>query len=267
MCERIINCSACLKNSLLLFSMKIKPYHLNPSGLSRAASQTYALMKLLSRHRASIFQYFPDCVNSGVAAWNHYALCKTRGIPFPKTIIDVGANNSQMTKLLRLSSPDAEVYSFEPNPACKPVGKVYRCALSIHNGRTSFYTPSRSGSELGTLIEPDCEHEVSEVHEVRFETLSQNGSVSILDMAKPVLLKIDTEGTELEVLQGFGGCLVEVDVIICEVGNRRLVGSDMHKIFNHISSYGFNRALALYACWDGWQMPAYMDFMFWKQRP
>ena len=65
----------------------------------------------------------PDSINSMTAAWNVWNIFKDGNLPLPGTIWDIGANQSQMTRMILMLNEGADVVSFEPNAALKPLGK------------------------------------------------------------------------------------------------------------------------------------------------
>lgn len=126
-------------------------------------------------------------------------------VPTGCTAIDVGANRGYYS--WALCSVAATVEAFEPNPvlarfAQTKLGKrtrVHEVALSDHDGTATLYIPRRaSGSSLhiignlGNIYPHDSVDEI----QVRLATLD---SYSFENVG---FLKIDVEGSEMEVLAG-----------------------------------------------------------------
>ena len=136
-------------------------------------------------------------------------------------VIDVGANTGQTIDSILSINPAAEIYSFEPTPGL--VGglierykenknvKISDIALSDRKGELDFFTSEFSPTN--SLLEPNTKI-YAELDSVLYKTLSdskkvkvkadtfdewylKNGNSRLID-----LMKIDTQGTEYEVLKG-----------------------------------------------------------------
>jgi FkbM family methyltransferase len=126
-------------------------------------------------------------------------------VPAGCTAIDVGANRGYYS--WALSRAGATVEAFEPNPvlarfAQTKLGKrvrLHEVALSDHAGVATLYIPRRaSGSSLhiiGNLDNVYAHDDVDEI-QVRLATLDSYGFKNV------GFLKIDVEGSEMEVLAG-----------------------------------------------------------------
>jgi FkbM family methyltransferase len=204
------------------------------------------------------------------AAWNLSEIIKD--MPRPATIIDAGANNSQMTRLLQLiCEPGARVLSFEPIPSLKPIGERYYQALSDNDGSAEFYVPGGSDDELGSLYKDYFESanvgaKTLKVETARFDTLVKQGKVPWAALKGPILLKIDTEGSELNVMKGFGEYLAKVDYVVTEVSNGYGRGKpyDLVEMCRCMDAAGFVNSQVIYSCFDGATLPAYLDMVFWR---
>jgi FkbM family methyltransferase len=206
----------------------------------------------------------PESIPSMTAA-NNLALTMRAAVA-PKTILDVGANVSQMTKLLLLFWPNARVLSFEPNTALKPAGKVYNIALSDSDETVKFYIPA--DSTWATVVKSKVsayETKIVQVPSCRFDSLLQKGEISRDELLHPIFLKVDTEGCEYKTLKGFGEFLSQIDYLLLEVTNPHDATNDSLKIFQLLSECGFNSSKILYAGHNGSAMPDYLDVLFWKE--
>lgn len=151
-----------------------------------------------------------------------------------ETIFDVGANVGQSTRQYLKVFPKATIYSFEPAPPtfielCDNLGhhkNVVPCmmAFSDKTGRENMiYSPSRS--DLARLSRLPFDAYERELHfrdaveiEVEVETVDhfcQKHGIGCIN-----LLKIDTEGNDLNVLIGAYRMLAEklVDLVEVEAG-------------------------------------------------
>jgi len=250
--------------------MKIHLDHLSPHGIVRALSHVRAGYSLCRKYNVKLRSFIPESVNSMTPAWNFHLTIEGFGLAKPRTIIDIGANISQMTKLLLLScEANTKVISFEPNPGLQPIGEHFTCALSDEDGATDFVI-SQNDPLWGRIQDksgrPDSGDPRFQVCTARFHSLVQNKQLAWEMLLHPVLVKIDAEGSEFKALKGFGDLLQDIEYLLVEVENREDRGQNytMMELCNYLSKYGFNSSKVLYALFDGPLSPAYMDTMFWK---
>jgi FkbM family methyltransferase len=243
--------------------MQLHLANLKPNGLIRVAWHLSAGYRLCGRSLFKLKTFLPDGIPSMSTAHNLARAMKS--LPPPKTILDVGANVSQMTKLLLLLWPDAKVLSFEPNPALKPLGRVFHIALSDTDEIVEFYIPA--DSTWATVVKSKAAHfdaKAVQVQANRFDSLLLKGDISRNEMPHPIFLKVDTEGCEYNTLKGFGKFLLEVEYLMLEVTNPHESSSDSLPVFKLLSEYGFTRCKYLFVGHEGSSMPDYMDVLFWK---
>lgn len=128
-----------------------------------------------------------------------------------RTVIDVGANKGRHTKMYRRKFPEATVYAIEPVPhLADSIAKwaesqngqvqVLNIALSNCTGETEFFV-NHKASIWSTLRVPEGEpaedYQRIVVDVDTLDNLSQQ-----LDIVDDVLVKIDTEGADIDVLEG-----------------------------------------------------------------
>lgn len=152
------------------------------------------------------------------------------------TVIDVGANKGELSKISSKYFPKAILYSFEPIPKIfKGPGRFFEIALSDKVSESSFYI-CLDNNEKSSFSESDSVKNKKEikVKSIRFDSLN-------LEIKRPCLLKVDTEGHEYNVLKGFGDKLKEVDVIILEYLHKNFYNnqSKLSDIIKLLESYGF----------------------------
>jgi FkbM family methyltransferase len=124
-----------------------------------------------------------------------------------RVIFDVGANEGQNAREFLRRYPSAEIHCFEPNPDCckdlrdiDPRLIVVQTAVSSKIGRAGF-DRSHGCSDMFRLTD-SLSGEI-----VPIDTLDEfcrSNSVMQID-----LLKIDTEGHDLEVIRGAAGLLTD----------------------------------------------------------
>lgn len=251
--------------------MKLHLFHFTPHGLARAYSHLVAGMRLCRKTGLRLRPLVPDSVNSMTAAYNVFKTFDTIGLPLPKTFIDVGANVSQMTRMLLGLAPQAQVLSFEPNANLTPIGTLYRTALSDTDGTADFCIPAND-SNWGTIATDVTAISPTEkrypVQTRRMESLIESGEIQWTErgLQSPIFVKIDTEGSERKVIDGFGKYMNDVTYLLVEVENQECRGNnyDLISLCTTLAEKGFNRSKVVYSCYDGPDAPAYSDILFWK---
>jgi FkbM family methyltransferase len=251
--------------------MKLHAFHFTPHGLVRAFSHWRAGRRLCRAAGRSMRGLIPDCVNSMTPAWNFHRTLVELGLPPPETMLDVGANLGQMTRLLAMACPrPPRLIAFEPNPALTPPGELFRLALSDADGEADLFLPP--GESGWASIEPRNDAPMAGAHPVRvpcarLDTLIARGALDPKAWPHPVLAKVDTEGSEVRALRGFGDALRAVDYVVVEIGNAGELGrppSALPDVCALLREAGFRHAKTLYAAYDGPNAPAYLDLFFWR---
>ena len=139
---------------------------------------------------------------------------------------DVGANVGAYSAKLRKAFPDAAIYSIEPHPKnfhrlvenLSPLGAVKPLQLAVGStsGRINLYDrDDRDGSSHASIyseVISELHKQSVTSHEVTMRTLDEIVRSEGVDRID--LLKIDTEGNELAVLQGAAE-LIAADRIRC----------------------------------------------------
>lgn len=152
----------------------------------------------------------------------------------PSIFIDIGSEKGTYTKEVLKYYPDIEVFMFEPSISYKEIYKqnyenipnihINHIALSNVNGKQKLYydTP---GSAFASLTKRRLDHfnvnmnSSEEVKTMRFDDfwkttdIYKNNPNTIIDY-----IKIDVEGHELWVIEGFGKLLNNIGLIQFEFG-------------------------------------------------
>ena len=182
----------------------------------------------------------------------HYASKIGKGV-----IFDVGANGGNYSKFLRESNQNAEIYSFEPHPStyqkliknieCLDV-KTFNVGVGSAEGILKLYDyADEDGSEHASLYKEVIEtiHKGKAVeHEVKIITLEAFANEYQIERVH--LLKIDTEGHEMEVLKGFEQFIREnkIDLIHFEFNEMNVSSRVFFKDFwEFLPNYDFYRML------------------------
>lgn len=160
------------------------------------------------------------------ASIEHLSALKGKRI---RTIVDVGANRGQFALFAHTEFPDAQVISFEPLSAPSQRfeslfkgeqrvclhrrGLGQRCEpRSMHvtqqDDSSSIYPPGRlQTANFGTV----------EIASENIEVVRLDSILNRSEIERPALLKIDTQGYELEVILGCGDMLSSFDYIYVEL--------------------------------------------------
>jgi FkbM family methyltransferase len=197
-------------------------------------------------HLAISNKYFGDDI-SGLRG------LKKRGFT-PSIIFDVGASYGIWSNAVSKVFPRANYYLFEPLVDHLPVYRkyldvvlamhanfhVHQVAVGNRSGRIEMYTePGMYGSTA--LDMSDCEmFKPLEVPMVRLDD-----AIKELKLPVPQLMKIDIQGGELAVLEGFTEHLREVEVLLLETWLVRGYGAQtptLLELCNWLRDYGFHLA-------------------------
>lgn len=161
------------------------------------------------------------------------------------TVFDVGANQGRMAERLLSTFQEAEVYAFEPaakafalldeKASLNPRLHAYHMALGSKSGRATLFL--NENEEMCTLRDNQARGAAGET-KIRVETLDRFcGETAQLRNSTLDLLKLDTEGYEIEVLKGAEQLLMErrIRFIYAECSAR--VGDTEHTSFYELNSY------------------------------
>lgn len=171
-----------------------------------------------------------------------------------KTVLDIGANEGQFALLIRKLLPQVAICSFEPIPACyaKLVKKFNNDmtfkAFNVAIGdkaetiemNINDFSPSSSLLEIDELHVQNFKHTVNSVRQqIPVKTL--DGLRAELDLVKPYMVKIDTQGYEDKVIKGGQEVLAGAEVIFVELSYRTLYKEQVlfDDIYNDLVRLGF----------------------------
>lgn len=171
--------------------------------------------------RPSLWRAF---MRGAVASMEHYSAMRRLKV---RTCLDIGANKGQFSALCRYLFPGVNIFAFEPLPevarhCARALGngdvKVYAHALGATASRARFYVTERADSS--SLLHPGTRQEraygsrVASALDVEVRRLDQ--VLTSAQIARPALMKLDVQGAELDVLEGCGALLRNVDYIYLE---------------------------------------------------
>jgi FkbM family methyltransferase len=130
----------------------------------------------------------------------------------PITVVDVGANEGTYEDLIISRFKSAQCVCVEPHPVTFTILKarlasrctLFNCALGAQSGTLTLYDRAdEDGSQHATMypeVITSLYRQPVTMHEVPVRTLDE--IADMLTLSRIDLLKIDTEGHELEVLHG-----------------------------------------------------------------
>ncbi len=161
-------------------------------------------------------------------------------------VYDVGANIGTHTCFVGKRLRSGTVIAFEPMPrnvvrlrhnlsANVPAGRweVAEFALSNENGSGTLAVESQNYGEGKHALSADGELEIDVF---RGETLVEDGTFPL-----PDVLKIDVEGAELQVLEGFGERLSDIRAVYAELHHELSAdyGTSTENIETYLRDHGF----------------------------
>lgn len=163
-------------------------------------------------------------------------------------VFDLGANCGFFTLRTLDFFPKAKLYAFEPqikvNEKFKETIKanklqdsisLYKFAIADRNNKSTFYE-NRSPISASLLKEKVSQRTVRKQYPV--EIISLNWFVEEFSVPSPDILKIDVEGSELDVLKGSTDFLSEISILLIEV-HPPICTAD--QIENFLRSFDFAR--------------------------
>ena len=172
-----------------------------------------------------------------------------------RTIFDVGANNGQVTQAFLHAFPSSKIFSFEPGPIAfaklaKKFSKENRVtfgqlALDRNDGVVRFTKNLGMGNHI--IRDESNRNEFIEVKSMRGDTFCIENNIGHID-----ILKIDTEGNDLNCLVGFSRMLLNREIQFIEVecttnlDNRFHVHMERFIHFLHPFNYRLSSAYDFY---------------------
>ena len=154
--------------------------------------------------------WYPD--KAGLPTGETKAMARLLQRIEPHVVFDVGANRGDFAKHVRSLCPDAEVRCFEPQPrafaALEEIATDYsliaeNVALSKAKGSMTLYDQKGAGfSTTASLNKAAVEAFSSDIEAFEVDVTSVDTYCQKHGLTKIDLLKIDTEGYDLNVLKG-----------------------------------------------------------------
>lgn len=191
------------------------------------------------------------------------------------SLLDVGANKGQFSLAFRTLRRDARIEAFEPLGeaadayaalfAGDPRVRLHRVAVGAEEGTATFHVADRADSS--SLLRPGAGQReafgVGAAREIAVPVLPLGALVDVAAFPGPILMKIDVQGGELAVLQGFAN-LEAVDFIYVELSFVELY--EGQPLFDEVAAFLHARGFALAGVFNQVSTPAFgptqADFLF-----
>lgn len=172
-------------------------------------------------------------------------------------IIDIGAFDGETAKLFSKAFPKTNIIAFEANPKIyqeavknciqKKNITIYNCAISDEEGNLSFnITNNNVSSSLNEINEAAVSNNEygNELNVKNKTTVKTNKLDRFTGDNEILLIKIDTQGHEIQVLKGALQTLNRTRFILIEMSNHNMYikGSKYHEIDNFLRKNNFNLA-------------------------
>ena len=139
------------------------------------------------------------------------------GVPL-KTVYDIGAHTGQWTQVVRQYLPSSEFVLFEANPAYRDVlaasgfRSFVRCLSNPGRVTADFYNGTNTGDSY---------------YKERSTVYDGQGSINMIcstlddmiawhKLPPPSFIKLDTQGSELDILAGADNALDYANLVLCE---------------------------------------------------
>ena len=151
-----------------------------------------------------------------------------------ETIIDIGSNKGQFIMLIERLFPDKIIYSFEPLVEALEIQKrffkykknifFYNFALGSNPSTKEFFITRRMDSssffKINTENTKNIHYKIQKQRNIQIRTLDE--TIIDQEIIKPILIKIDVQGFELEVLKGAKQILEKANYLLIEVSEKEM---------------------------------------------
>ena len=152
----------------------------------------------------------------------------------PEPIVDIGSNKGQFILLIEQLFPNRIIHSFEPLLEVLEIQRkffnynknifFYNFALGNASSVKKFFITKRKDSSSFFKINENENkskyYEIINENNIQIKTLDE--VLINWEIKKPILMKIDVQGYELEVLKGSENMLKKIEYILVEVSENEM---------------------------------------------
>lgn len=166
----------------------------------------------------------------------------------PGTILDIGANVGQFHKLAQMTFPRAYIFSIEANPECEPYLRTlgsnhYIGLLARDNSEYDFYGRTADPIGTGNSVYRELTHFYSAD---QLQIIKQQGiklDDLFTDDSTFDLIKIDTQGSELDIMTGGRNLCKRAKAILLEVSLTKYnEGAPLYsEVLQYMKDFGFEK--------------------------
>ncbi|UJL31497.1 FkbM family methyltransferase [Mycolicibacterium vanbaalenii] len=191
------------------------------------------------------------------------------------SLIDAGANKGQFSLAFRSIRPNAPIVAFEPLPSASatyervfahdPYTRLLPYALSDREEQAQFYVTDRTDSS--SLLKPGTRQErafgVRPASRIVVPVKRLEDCINLTDLARPIMLKVDVQGGELRLFEGFDS-LEQVDFVYAELSFCELYEGQplFEEVAEYLASRGFTIAGAYNQVTTSEYGPTQVDILF-----
>lgn len=175
-------------------------------------------------------------------------LYKIKKYFYPYKILDIGANIGQFHKIAYQTFPLSNIFSIEASPECEPYLKqitsnYYIGLLTKDNLEYNFYSRKEDPTCTGNSIYKEL---TSFYSEDQLHIIKQTG-IKLDDLFEDNsefdLIKIDTQGSELDIITGGQNICQKAKAILLEVSLTQYnEGAPLYdKVIQYMEDFGFEK--------------------------
>jgi FkbM family methyltransferase len=157
-------------------------------------------------------------------------------------IYDIGARHAEWSTCLKPSFKNSAFYLFEANEKCTPEleksgFKFFISTLSSKAGIVEFFTNDSTGDSYYK----ENTSFYKEIASVKKASTTLDGLIAEKNIPFPHFIKIDTQGSELDILMGASSCIKHASLIYleCPLFNYNQGAPDFSTYLNFMSSQKF----------------------------
>lgn len=137
-----------------------------------------------------------------------------------KTILDIGANVGNFSRMCKNISPDVDIVMIEGNPNCehnlRNTGiKYYIALLSDQEKEVTFYVNKSNPVCTGASYYKEITDSYTDANQIKINTVSLDSLLSDININFD-LVKIDVQGAELDVIRGGKEIISKSSFVFCE---------------------------------------------------